>query len=162
MWLNLTCMMSIAGREGFQLLSVSVTDKQGDGTMGRRSLSPYDCLVVKPTAGASDDKRGVSIIWRKGHFRNWFKESGKGDSGGYVKKWKELVHFPQMGPSKSLILFNFWCIQSPVIYLHTYPPHIPIQPSVATLLRVCALRVDAVFAGGNEITVHFIILSRQI
>lgn len=83
-------MMGIVGREGFQLLSVSVTDKQGDGTMGRRSLAPSDCLVVKPTAGASNDKRRVSIILRKGHFRNWFKEqegeSGRGDSGGYIKK----------------------------------------------------------------------------
>lgn len=35
------------------------------------------------------------------------RESGRGDSGGYIKKWKELVHFPKMGPSKSLILFNF-------------------------------------------------------
>lgn len=74
MWLNLTCMMGIVGREGFQLLSVSVTDKQGDGTMGRRPLASSDCLVVKPTAGASNDKRRVSIISRMGHFRNWFKE----------------------------------------------------------------------------------------
>lgn len=55
-------MMGIVGREGFQLLSVSVTDKQGDGTMGRRPVAPSDCLVVKPTAGASNDKRRVSII----------------------------------------------------------------------------------------------------
>lgn len=74
LWLNLTCMMGIIGREGFQLLSVSVTDKQGDGTMGRRPFSPSDCLVVKPTAGVSDDKRRVSIISRKGHFGDWFKE----------------------------------------------------------------------------------------
>jgi len=101
--------MGIVGREGFQLLSVSVTDKQGDRTMERRSLAPSDCLVVKPTAGASSDKRRVSVISRKGHFRNWFKEkeeSGRGDSGGYIKKWRELVHFPKMGPSKSPILFN--------------------------------------------------------
>lgn len=62
------------GSGGFQLLSVSVTDKQGDGTMGRRPLAPSDCLVVKPTAGASNDKRRVSIILRKGHFGKWFKE----------------------------------------------------------------------------------------
>lgn len=74
MCLNLTCMMGIVGREGFQLLSVSVTDKQGGGTMGRRPVAPSDCLVVKPTAGASNDKRRVSIISREGHFRNWFKE----------------------------------------------------------------------------------------
>ena len=66
--------MSIVGGEGFQLLSVSVTDKQGEGTMGRRPLAPSDCLVVKTTAGASNDKRRVSIISRKDHFRNWFKE----------------------------------------------------------------------------------------
>lgn len=88
-------------------MSVSVTDKQKDGTIGRQSLSPYDCLVVKPTAGASNDKCSVSIIWRKGHFRNWFKESGQGDSLGYVKKWKKEVHFPKTEASKSLILFNF-------------------------------------------------------
>lgn len=83
-------MMGIVGREGFQLLSISVTDKQGDGTMGRRSLALSDCLVVKPTAGVSNDKRRVSIISRKGHFGRWFKEkegeSGRGDSGGYIKK----------------------------------------------------------------------------
>lgn len=107
MWLNLTSMMGIVGRGDFQLLSVSVTDKQGDGTMGRQSLSPYDCLVVKATAGVSNDKCSVSIIWRKGHFRNLFKESGQGESGGYVNKWKEVAHFPKMEPSKSLILFNF-------------------------------------------------------
>lgn len=53
---------------GFQLLSFSVTDKQGDGTMGRAPLSPRDCLVVKATAGAADDKRRVSIIWKEGPF----------------------------------------------------------------------------------------------
>ena len=37
--LNLTCMVGIVGSEGFQLLSVSVTDKQGGGTMGRRPLA---------------------------------------------------------------------------------------------------------------------------
>ena len=37
--LHLTCMMGIVGSEGFQLLSVSVTDKQGGGTMGRRPLA---------------------------------------------------------------------------------------------------------------------------
>lgn len=79
-------MMGIVGREGFQLLSVRVTDKQGDGTMGQRPLAPSDCLVVKPTAGASNDKRRVSIISRKGHFGNWFKEREAGDSGGYIKK----------------------------------------------------------------------------
>lgn len=35
------------------------------------------------------------------------REGGRGDSGGYKKKWKELVHFHQMGPSKSPILLNF-------------------------------------------------------
>lgn len=55
-------MMGIVEREGFQLLSVSVTDKHGDRTMRRRSLAPSDCLVVKPTAGASDDKRGVNYF----------------------------------------------------------------------------------------------------
>lgn len=98
------------GRGGFQLLSVSVTHKQGGGTMGRRPLAPSDCLVVKPTAGASNDKRQVSIISRKGHFRNWFRErereSGGGDSGGYIKKWKAPLHFSPMEASKSLILFN--------------------------------------------------------
>lgn len=39
-----------------------------------RPVAPSDCLVVKPTAGASNDKRRVSIISREGHFRNWFKE----------------------------------------------------------------------------------------
>lgn len=38
-WLNLTCVAGIVGREGFQLLSVSVAGTRGDGTMGRRPLS---------------------------------------------------------------------------------------------------------------------------
>lgn len=67
-------MMAIVEREGFQLLLVSVTDRQGDGTMGRRPLALSNCLVVKPTAGALNDKRGVSVILRKGHFRDWLKE----------------------------------------------------------------------------------------
>lgn len=36
--------------------------------MGRAPLSPRDCLVVKATAGAADDKRRVSIIWKEGPF----------------------------------------------------------------------------------------------
>lgn len=67
-------MMGIVGREGFQLLSLSVTDKQRAGTMGRWPFTPSDCRVVKPTAGASDDKHRVSIISRKGHFGNWLKD----------------------------------------------------------------------------------------
>lgn len=102
--------MGIVGREGFQLLSVSVTDKQGDGTMGRRPLALSDCLVVKPTAGASNDKRRMSIISRKGHFRNWFKEK-EGEwqrrQWGLHKEMEEAGLFSQMGPSKSPILFNF-------------------------------------------------------
>lgn len=74
MWLNLTCMMGIVRRQGFQLLSVNVGDEPGDRTMERQWLAPSDCLVVKPTAGVCDDKRRVSIISRKAYFRNWFKE----------------------------------------------------------------------------------------
>lgn len=70
----LTCMMGIVGGEGFQLLSVSVTDRQGDRTMGRQPLTLSNCLVVKPTAGALNDKRGVSFVLRKGDYRNGFKE----------------------------------------------------------------------------------------
>ncbi len=98
-------------REGFQLLSVCVTDKQGDGTMGPTAACSADCLVVKRTAGASDDKRGVSIILRKGHFRNWFKERegrvAEDTVRVIIKQWERAVNFAKMGPSKGLILFNF-------------------------------------------------------
>ena len=126
LWLNLTCMMGIVGREGFQLLSVSVTDKQGDRTMERRSLAPSDCLVVKPTAGASNDKRKVSVISQKGHFRNWFKEK-EGEwqrrRGGYIKKWKELVHFQQIGPSKKPHFVKLLVHLSLVFPSLHVPPH---------------------------------------
>lgn len=72
-------MMGIVGREGFQLLS------QGAGTMGRWWLAPSDCLVVKPTAGVSDDKCRVSIISRKGHFGgNWLKDKERERGAGTV------------------------------------------------------------------------------
>lgn len=93
-------MMGIVGREGFQLLSISVTDKQGDGTIGRRSLALSDCLVVKPTAGVSDDKRRVSIISRKGHFGKWFKEKEREwqrRQWGLHKEMKEAGPFSQNG-----------------------------------------------------------------
>lgn len=82
----MTCMMGVVGRErGFQLLSLSVTDKPGAGTIGRWSSAPSNCLVVKPTAGALNDKRRASIMSRKSHFGNWLLdkegERGKGTVG---------------------------------------------------------------------------------
>lgn len=118
-------MMGIVRREGFQLLSVSVTDKHKARTMGRQSFMPSDCLVVKPTAGASDDKRNVSIILKKGYFRNWFrgkrKKAGERDGRDCIKKWKEPIHFQQMGPSKRLILFNLDCISFSAFHFRLMP-----------------------------------------
>ena len=61
-------------------------------------------------------------------------ESGRGDGGGYIKKWKELVHSPPPNPPENgarvKASFCLTCGAS-CPQMH-FPPRVP-NPSIATI-----------------------------
>lgn len=70
LWMNVTCMMGIVGREeraSSCCRLVSQTNRE-TAQWDKRPLAPFDCLVVKPTAGAFNDKRWVNYF-KEGPFR---------------------------------------------------------------------------------------------
>lgn len=137
---------------------VSQTNRETGQWDDGRSLRPIVLLSNRQQV-PPNDKRRVSIISRKGHFGNWFKEK---EAEWRWRQWglhKEMKRswsiFAKWGQVKAL-----FCLTSSASCPQCFPPRPhPTFNSLnclpATPLSVCMLTVDIVFAG-NKITVHFI------
>lgn len=158
LWLNLTCMMGFVGERASSCCQLVSQTNREMGQKERRSPAPSDCLVVKPTAGASDDKTPSVNYFREGPFQKLVQRGKDMESRGYIKKWKEWVHFLKMRPCKSPFCLTS-CASFPPLFGSLQVlcfPHLQQPEFFASLpTSVCMLTVNTVY-GRKKITVYFI------